>query len=191
MPLDWDDEKKYGPRLFILGPDHQLISCSDVLTWGKHLEEADRIVAQTGWRKCEMQDGPYGRMPVQVAGIQVSTVFLGLDHRFFGDGPPLVFETMVFGGPLNGEQERYGSWAAAEAGHKRWVKKVFPALARRKGSSSAKSAHGKSGSDGARTMSTPPKPPACGETTSTPTSAPISSGPSAPEKSKRMGKTKP
>lgn len=26
----------------------------------------------------------------------VSTVFLGLDHRFMGHGPPLVFETMVF-----------------------------------------------------------------------------------------------
>ncbi len=29
-------------------------------------------------------------------GVVVSTVFLGLDHNFFGDGPPLLFETMVF-----------------------------------------------------------------------------------------------
>lgn len=28
-------------------------------------------------------------------GVKVSTVWLGLDHAFFG-GPPLIFETMVF-----------------------------------------------------------------------------------------------
>jgi len=47
----------------------------------------------------------------------VSTVFIGLDHRFFGDGPPLLFESMVFGGPLDGEQFRYPTWDAAAAGH--------------------------------------------------------------------------
>ena len=26
----------------------------------------------------------------------VSTVFLGLDHNFLGNGPPLIYETMVF-----------------------------------------------------------------------------------------------
>lgn len=29
-------------------------------------------------------------------GIEVSTVWLGLDHDFFGHGPPLIFETMIF-----------------------------------------------------------------------------------------------
>jgi hypothetical protein len=28
---------------------------------------------------------------------------------------------MVFGGVLDGEQERYLTWDAAEAGHSRWV----------------------------------------------------------------------
>lgn len=31
-----------------------------------------------------------------VGGYNVSTVFLGLNHRYFGKGPPLVYETMVF-----------------------------------------------------------------------------------------------
>ena len=31
------------------------------------------------------------------AGTEVSTVFLGCDHQFRDDGPPLLFETMVFG----------------------------------------------------------------------------------------------
>lgn len=32
----------------------------------------------------------------EVGPIWISTVFLGLDHNYF-DGPPLLFETMVFG----------------------------------------------------------------------------------------------
>lgn len=31
-------------------------------------------------------------------GCEVSTVFLGLDHRFSDEGPPLVFESMAFWG---------------------------------------------------------------------------------------------
>ena len=33
-----------------------------------------------------------------IEGQRVSTVWLGLDHRF-DEGPPLIFETMIFGGP--------------------------------------------------------------------------------------------
>ena len=54
-------------------------------------------------------------------GVQVSTVFLGLDHGW-GDGPPILFETMIFGGPHNKYQERYATWEEAEAGHARAVK---------------------------------------------------------------------
>lgn len=50
--------------------------------------------------------------------VRVSTVFLGLDHQFFG-GPPHIFETMIFGGPHDQYQERYSTWAEAEAGHAR------------------------------------------------------------------------
>ena len=50
-------------------------------------------------------------------------VFLGLDHSF-GSGPPLLFETMVFGGPLDEEMDRYTTWDEAEAGHKAMVKRV-------------------------------------------------------------------
>jgi hypothetical protein len=51
-------------------------------------------------------------------------VFLGLDHRFGGSGPPLLFETMIFGGPLDEEMWRYSSWDAAEAGHAAAVRKA-------------------------------------------------------------------
>jgi hypothetical protein len=58
----------------------------------------------------------------------VSTVFLGLDHRFSGNGPPILFETMIFGGPLDQEQWRYASWDDAEAGHKAAVRKARAAI---------------------------------------------------------------
>jgi hypothetical protein len=56
-------------------------------------------------------------------GVEVSTVFLSLNHSF-ANGPPLVFETMVFGGPLDGQQDRYSTRADALAGHARMVELV-------------------------------------------------------------------
>ena len=48
--------------------------------------------------------------------VVVSTVFLSLDHSF-GDGPPVLFETMTFGGQQDGNQCRYRTWDEAVAGH--------------------------------------------------------------------------
>jgi hypothetical protein len=49
--------------------------------------------------------------------IRVSTVFLGLNHQY-GDGPPLIFETMIFGGEHDEGQWRYSTEAEALVGHK-------------------------------------------------------------------------
>lgn len=62
-------------------------------------------------------------------GSEVSTCFLGVDYQF-GDGPPILFETMVFGGPLDGEQERYSTRAEALEGHGRMVERVREAMAK-------------------------------------------------------------
>jgi len=59
----------------------------------------------------------------EVGDVGISTVWLGLNHQF-GDGPPLIFETMVFNGPLDQEQERYSTEAEALAGHTRMVERV-------------------------------------------------------------------
>jgi hypothetical protein len=60
-----------------------------------------------------------------IVDIEVSTVFLGLDHNHFG-GRPLLFETMVFDGTKNDIYcERYSTWVEAEEGHQKavqWVK---------------------------------------------------------------------
>ncbi len=84
----------------------------DVLEWAEQFEKAtDRQVAKT--------TVPLG----QGDAADVSTVFLGLDHSF-GEGPPLIFETMVFGGELDQECERYTTETEALFGHDRMVAKV-------------------------------------------------------------------
>lgn len=88
------------------------VSEPDLIKWAKWIENGDRIVEQT-----------------QVAGTQVSTVFLGLDHDFSGAGPPVLWETMVFGGPLDEEQRRYTTLGDAKEGHALLVAAVAAAVA--------------------------------------------------------------
>ena len=52
---------------------------------------------------------------------QVSTIFMGTDLGF-GMGPPLLFETMVFGGVLDSAIGRYATLEEARAGHAEWVR---------------------------------------------------------------------
>lgn len=58
-----------------------------------------------------------------IGDAEVSTVFLAVDHAFHG-GSPVLWETMVFGGPLDGEQGRYTSRAEAARGHAAMVERV-------------------------------------------------------------------
>lgn len=55
-----------------------------------------------------------------IDGWTVSTVFLGLDHRFTfnNESLPILFETMIFS-PSHGDQfqYRYSTWEEASAGH--------------------------------------------------------------------------
>jgi hypothetical protein len=84
---------------------HEPVPCYDLMEWGRWFEKvgADRIVAKT-----------------MVGEVRVSTVFLGLDHNW-DDGPPLLFETMVFGGKYDNDMWRYSTWAQAEEGHAKAV----------------------------------------------------------------------
>jgi hypothetical protein len=62
--------------------------------------------------------------------IEVSTVWVGIDHNFGDEGPPLIFETMVFGGPLDQQQWRWPNEEAALAGHEQVVELCRDAVAR-------------------------------------------------------------
>lgn len=76
---------------------------ADLMTWAKWFETADRRVDAT-----------------TIGRYRVSTVFLGLDHQY-GEGPPLIFETMVFadGGSDECWCDRCSTWDEAEAMHQR------------------------------------------------------------------------
>lgn len=74
-------------------------------------------------------------------GYYISTVWLGINHNFFGDGPPIIFETMVFrpktvkrrvGGAIKRfidkfgvdlDMDRYATEGEAIEGHERIVAK--------------------------------------------------------------------
>ncbi len=45
----------------------------------------------------------------KVGEVKISTVWLGLDHNFDGVGPPIIFETMIFGGDHDEDQWRYSN----------------------------------------------------------------------------------
>jgi hypothetical protein len=79
------------------------------------LHEYEEFVSKEGSRRVALDD---------INGATVSTVFLGIDHRYGPDGPPVLFETMVFGGPLDQEQERCCTWDEAEMMHARMVERV-------------------------------------------------------------------
>ena len=86
------------PRFYILR-GREIVPVRDVLEWGQLFEHADHVLAQES-----------------VNGVLISTVFLGIDHAF-GEGPPVLFETMTF--PLKGDgiQRRYCTYEDAMKGH--------------------------------------------------------------------------
>jgi hypothetical protein len=89
------------------------VPCEDVLEWARWFETANEE-RKIGWT---------------VHGdVTVSTMFLGLDHSF-GIGEPLLYETMIFGGPHNEEMWRYPTKAEAIEGHKRAVELALSAQA--------------------------------------------------------------
>lgn len=53
---------------------------------------------------------------VLIAPVKVSTVFLGVDHGY-DTKEPILFETMIFGGPCDGFQWRYSCRDCARLGH--------------------------------------------------------------------------
>ena len=95
----------------------------DLILWAKWYEKAEnRRVAHD----------------VIENGLEVSTIFLGIDHQFNqGSHKPMLFETMIRRGetevngdlmPYYDEQWRYSTWEQAETGHNRIVKALMDGL---------------------------------------------------------------
>ena len=96
---------------YILDDEGNPVPERNVLVWGDWLATHDRHLATTNFS--------WGK---------VSTIFLGLDERFISfdlQDPlihkPVLWETMVFGGSLDGEQRQYTSKEEALEGHRQLV----------------------------------------------------------------------
>lgn len=68
---------------------------------------------------CDMKYMRVARTRID-ADAYVSTVWLGIDHGWGGESP-IIFETMIFGGPFDEYQRRYHTEAEAIDGHWRVV----------------------------------------------------------------------
>lgn len=104
--------------------------------YDKHGEPIDDVIL---WARL-FEDMEYRRVAMDWVGeLWVSTVWLGLDHNMWLEGPPLIFETMIFEDnkkymPLDGkhftrmngiDQLRYSTLEQAENGHRevvQWLK---------------------------------------------------------------------
>jgi hypothetical protein len=98
-------------RLYIRDGDGDPLPCEDRITWAQWHEDHTSHLAST-----------YIEVGIPPVTSRVSTIFLGVDFAFHG--PPLIFETRVIGGTLDGEQERYTFLVEARRGHEAMCQRI-------------------------------------------------------------------
>jgi hypothetical protein len=98
---------EHWPGRYILDDDGEPVLCPNIIEWAAWMETADRIILRD-----------------TIGDSDISTVFLGLDHSFGHHGPPILFETMIFGGPCNDECWRYTTKLEALEGHAAAMRQV-------------------------------------------------------------------
>ena len=86
--------------------DGEVLLVDDLKEWMDIFYTSDRNVAKT-----------------DLPGVNISTIFLGI-NRQWGRGPPILYETMVFGGQHDEYTERYHTREDALEGHERVVTMV-------------------------------------------------------------------
>lgn len=95
------------PKFYIEDENKKPIPVDDIRELARWFETNDKVVIKTKVKDCE-----------------VSTVFLGLNHRIVDAGKPLIYETLVFGGEFDGEMNLYSTRKEAKEGHKQMVKMI-------------------------------------------------------------------
>ena len=102
-------------KYFILDDEHHVVEIADMRRWAAWFETSSN--RRVGYTEITPQ-------------LNVSTVFLACDHRYNNKGPPILFETMIFGGPDSIDQAcwRYSSWDDAVTGHKAAVRRARQAI---------------------------------------------------------------
>jgi len=91
---------------------------------GKSVRKADTIEEWADW--FEHSNNRLMKQ-TQVRQARISTVFLGIDHSFdtSGESPPVLFETMIFGGAYDQFQWRYSDPEEALKDHDKIVNYVM------------------------------------------------------------------
>lgn len=103
---DYKPPKLDGSRWYTLDDQNRPVQEPEVLKWAQWCEHNDRRIAFD-----------------TISDVTISTVFLGIGHNFMNDSP-ILWETMVFGGEFDQEQERYMCHEDALNGHNRWLHRV-------------------------------------------------------------------
>jgi hypothetical protein len=91
---------------------------------GYYDRQGKRLTTEEWARRMETLE--YKRVAMDTVGTKrISTVWLGLNHNYFDNGLPLIFETMVFEGESWEDEEcvRYSTEAEAIEGHRQMVAK--------------------------------------------------------------------
>lgn len=95
---------------------HDAVPTDNMFEWARYFDGAmnDRRRVDLTWLDTD---------------VHVSTIFIGLDHNFTEHGPPILFETMIFGSELDQSMRRYSTWDEAAAGHLALVEELRKILA--------------------------------------------------------------
>jgi hypothetical protein len=91
-----------------LDSDNNPIPCSGISEYEEWFMKHGTTVAQTRF------------LDTKGISIYVSTVFLGLDHSY-NSTVPILWETMILGGPFDQQSFRYSSFKDALEGHNQIV----------------------------------------------------------------------
>ena len=114
MKFDNRKDDKMNSMYYKLDDNHNVIPCKiDEVSWSSEKRRVAKTEVKTLLERF-VNFITFGKCTIGGI-IRISTVFLG--HNFLGKREPILFETMVFGGKYDEEQERYTTWKKAEAGH--------------------------------------------------------------------------
>ncbi len=80
------------------------------------------FAAWAAWAYTRLREGVIRHTLIE--HVNVYTVFLAFDQGYIGDGPPILFETVVQSGPVNSSSAGYTTMQDALAGHELIVEGV-------------------------------------------------------------------
>ena len=105
--------RRYRPYYWCWNKATNEVTPCPLLAWAAQMQDVEsrRVAADELAKPAVLGDGT----------ILISTVFLGLDHNFSDQGPPIIWETLILGLPesaaLHEKMWRYANHDDAVRGH--------------------------------------------------------------------------